>query len=401
VSPCATTSVASELSSRAHRCDLTRAVEPDRGYQRCLGKDAETSYNVRGLGAPLRIWIDLANSPHPLLFAPVARRLEELGHQVLVTVRDNAQTVELARAYWPASTLIGSESPARLTAKAATLAHRVRDLAQWARDQQPDVAVSHNSYAQIMAARMLGISIVTGSDFEHQPANHIAFRLASRILMPEALRESNIERQGASARKLVFYPGLKEELYIGDFEPDQDILGELGLNRSADEAIVVTRTPPTRAIYHRFPNPLFAATLVALDREPNVRLVVLIRHPEQRAAIESLQLRKCLVPTHAVDARSLMYASDLVVGAGGTMTREAALLGLPTLSLFSGTQPAADRWLETHRMLRRIRSPQEAIPVQSRPEDPRPTDELARRGSKLIDVFVKTIEAARPPCACR
>src|SRR5262249_30037660 len=117
---------------------------------------------------------------------------------------------------------------------------------------------------------------------------------------------------------------------------------------------------------------------------------------EQRAAIESLQLRKCLVPTHAVDARSLMYAADLVVGAGGTMTREAALLGLPTLSLFSGTQPAADSWLEKHRRLRRIRTPESAIPVQSRPDDPRPTDELVRRGSKLIDIFVRTIEAARP-----
>jgi uncharacterized protein len=346
------------------------------------------------LGPPLRIWIDLANSPHPLLFAPVARRLEEEGHEVVVTVRDNAQTVELARAYWPSSTLIGSESPARPTAKATTLARRVGALVRWARDQQPDVAVSHNSYAQIIAARTLGISIVTGSDFEHQPANHLAFRLATKILMPEALRGSNVGRMGATSRKLVFYPGLKEELYVGDFEPDHEILEKLGLVRSADEAIVVTRTPPTRAIYHRFPNPLFAETLVAVDAQPNVALVALARHPEQRASIEALQLRKCLIPRHAVDARSLMYASDLVIGAGGTMTREAALLGLPTLSLFSGMQPAADRWLEQHRMLRRIRSAAEAIPVRRRPTDPRPRQELVKRGSELIELFVRTIEAA-------
>ena len=37
----------------------------------------------------MRVWIDLANSPHPLLFAPVVRLLEEHGHEVLVTVRDN------------------------------------------------------------------------------------------------------------------------------------------------------------------------------------------------------------------------------------------------------------------------------------------------------------------------
>jgi uncharacterized protein len=341
---------------------------------------------------PLRIWLDLANSPHPLLFAPVARQLEKRGHELLVTVRDNAQTVELSRAQWPASTIIGAESPARLAAKATTLARRVRNLARWAQNRRPDVAVSHNSYAQIVAARMLGIPIVTASDFEHQPANHLAFRLATRILMPEALRNANTERQGASRRKTVFYPGLKEELYVGDFEPDPGILRRLGIIRLAGEAIVVTRTPPTRAIYHRFPNRAFVETLLVLDKEPNVRLVVLTRHPEQREAIEALHLRKCVIPTHAVDARSLMYAADLVVGAGGTMTREAALLGIPAVSLFAGSQPAVDRWLEQQGRLQRLRHPEELIPVQPRQADPRPTQDLVRRGSELIDIFLRSIE---------
>jgi uncharacterized protein len=340
----------------------------------------------------LRIWIDLANSPHPLLFAPVARQLERRGHELLITVRDNAQTVELARAVWPRSTVIGAESPARPSAKAVTLGRRVLNLARWARSSRPDVAVSHNSYAQIVAARMLGIPIVTASDFEHQPANHLAFRLATRILMPEALRNANTERQGASRRKTIFYPGLKEELYIGDFEPDPEILGRLGIDRLADEAIVVTRTPPTRAIYHRFANPVFVETLLVLDKDPNVRLVVLTRHPEQREAIEALPLRKCVIPTHAVDARSLMYAADLVVGAGGTMTREAALLGIPAVSLFGGSQPAVDRWLEQQGRLQRLRSPDKLIPVQPRQVDPRPTRDLVRRGSELIDIFLRSIE---------
>jgi predicted glycosyltransferase len=349
---------------------------------------------VEGQRSPLRIWLDLANSPHPLVFAPVVRRLEARGHEVVVTVRDNAQTVELSRAYWPSCAVIGSESPARPAAKAATLGRRARALAGWAQDRQLDVALSHNSYAQIVAARMRGISIVTAADFEHQPANQLAFRLATCILMPEVLRETNIRRQGASRRKTVFYPGLKEELYIGDFEPDREILSRLGIERSPDEAVVVTRTPPTRAIYHRFPNPLFVDTLIALDKEPNVRLIVLARHPEQRAAIEALQLRKCQMPTHAVDARSLMYSADLVIGAGGTMTREAALLAVPTLSVFSGSQPAVERWLEQRGMLRRIRSPKDVVPVRPRPAEPRPTQELLRRGSELIDIFLDTIEAA-------
>jgi predicted glycosyltransferase len=348
-----------------------------------------------GSYSQLRVWLDLANSPHPLLFAPVIRRLEEKGHEVLVTVRDNAQTVELALARWPASMVVGKESPANPVAKTATLMRRVFALAGWARARRPHVAVSHNSYAQIVAARMLGIPVLTAADFEHQPANHLAFRLAKCILMPEALQRTNVGRQGATRDKVVFYPGLKEELYIGDFQPDAEILGKLDIDRSGNDPVVVTRTPPTRAIYHRFPNPLFNEILLRLDREPNVRLVVLARHAEQR---EALDLRNAVIPAAAVDSRSLMYSADLVVGAGGTMTREAALLGVPTLSVFEGSQPAVDRLLEDRGCLRVVHDVADVGIPARRTSEPSLLCNLRQRGAELSEIFVSTIEAtARAP----
>lgn len=345
------------------------------------------------MSPPLRIWIDLANSPHPLLFAPIVRLLEERDHEVLLTVRDNAQTAELARELWSSTVLIGGPSPARPAAKVATLIRRVFDLARWAHRARPDVAVSHNSYAQIVAARMRGIPVVTAADFEHQPANHLAFRLANRILMPEAMRGTDLRAKGATARRTVYYPGLKEELYIGDFEPDPQILKTLAPERSDRDIVVVVRTPPTRAIYHRFSNPLFTDTLNAMASQPNVQLVVLIRHPEQRAPIEDLGLPNCIVPTAALDSRSLMYAADLVVGAGGTMTREAALMGIPAVSLFRGARPAVDCWLERRGLLRVIQQSDQLGPVRPRVTQPKPVGELRARGVRLGEVFVSVIEA--------
>ena len=345
------------------------------------------------MGRPLRIWIDLANSPHPLLFAPIVRLLEERHHEVLLTARDNAQTAELARERWSSTVLIGGPSPARAAAKCATLVERVFDLARWAHRARPDVAVSHNSYAQIVAARMRGIPIVTAADFEHQPANHLAFRLANRILMPEAMKGVDLRAKGATARRSVYYPGLKEELYVGDFEPDPEILKTLAPELGEGHIVVVMRTPPTRAIYHRFSNPLFTDTLTAMAREPNVQLVVLIRHPEQRAPIEDLGLRNCTVPTAALDSRSLMYAADLVVGAGGTMTREAALMGIPAVSLFGGTRPAVDCWLERQGLLRVIQRPDQLGPLRRRVTQPKPVGDLRARGARLAEMFVSVIEA--------
>jgi uncharacterized protein len=338
----------------------------------------------------VRVWIDLANSPHPLLFAPVARRLEELGHAVCVTARDNAQTVELARARWPAVEVIGGPSPAGRRAKAAAMLRRTGALAAWARLARPDIAMSHNSHAQIAAARALGIRAVTAMDFEYQPANHVTFRLAHVVLLPAVAAGPTVRRQGASAAKARFYDGLKEEIYLGDFELDAEVLARVGVERPEGGAVVVARTPPSRALYHRYGNPLFEAALRTLGTQQHVRCLVLARHPEQRRAIDSLRLSNVVVPERAIDACSLMWCSDVVLGAGGTMTREAALLGVPTFTLFAGREPAVDRWLIERGRLRRLESPAELEHLRPRPGPPVAEARLRDRSAQLVRDFVRT-----------
>ena len=301
----------------------------------------------------MKIWIDLSNSPHPLLLSPIARALEQSRHEVLITARDNAQTLQLARERWPEVEVIGGASPRRRSSKVAKMFPRIADLRRWARRVRPDVALSHNSYAQIVAARSLRMPAVTAMDFEHQPANHVAFRLATRILVPEMIEVDAIRRQGAAPGKVVQYPGLKEELYIGDFEPDREILAKVGAE-PRPRIVAVARTPPTRALYHGSSNPLFEAALGTVCSQPGVLCVVLTRHPEQIAAIQALGLPTCVLPRDAVDSRSLVYAADLMIGAGGTMTREAAVMGIPAWTLFAGKTPAVDEWLERRGMLNRL-----------------------------------------------
>jgi predicted glycosyltransferase len=341
----------------------------------------------------MRVWIDLSNSPHPLLFAPIARRLEELGHWVGITARDNAQTVELTLERWPDATVIGGESPSSRARKVEVMLARIPMLRRWAQEFGPDVALSHNSYAQIVAARVLGLPIVTAMDYEGQPANHLAFRLADVILMPEALRESAARKQGATDRRARFYAGFKEEIYLGDFDPDPAVLPMLGIEPDG-RPLVVARTPPSRAAYHQFANPIFGEALDALGQDPSARTVVLARHQEQREAIQALDLDNLVVPDHAIDSRSLIYHADLVVGAGGTMTREAALIGVPTYTVFAGQQPAVDRELERYGSLHRIRRGVDLVPVTTRRASPRSMVDLRTRAAAVGSAFVSAIEDA-------
>jgi predicted glycosyltransferase len=285
-----------------------------------------------------RVWIDLANSPHVPLLAPVITRLESEGHEVALTVRDHAQTLQLAEGRWPCFQVIGRESPPGRVSKGRSIARRAEALRRFAKKLTPDVAFSHNSYAQLLGARLAGVARVTMMDYEHQPVNHLAFRLADRTIVPAAFPERSLRRFGAAPEKVVRYPGFKEELYLTDFRPGTDVVEQLGLDRQ--KVIAVMRPPPEGALYHPMANQRFEELVRLAAARDDVEAVLLPRTTGQAARYRTdPRLR---VPERAVDGCSLLAAADLVIGGGGTMNRESAVLGTPTYTVFAGKLAAVD-----------------------------------------------------------
>jgi uncharacterized protein len=285
----------------------------------------------------MRVWVDLSNSPHVPLLTPVVARLEADGHEVLLTARDHAQTLELARMRWPGLEAVGGDSPAGRLAKGAAIARRAEALRRFARRRRPDVAFSHGSYAQLVAARLAGIPAVTMMDYEHQPANHLSFRLARRVIVPDAFPAGALRRCGGRPAKVLRYAGFKEELYLSGFEPDVRVLDELDLD--AGRVIAVFRPPPDGALYHRMLNERFDALLHRAAAE-RVQVVLLPRGPAQAARYRDSP--GVQIPERAIDGSSLVALADLVVGGGGTMNRESAVLGTPTYTVFAGKLAAVD-----------------------------------------------------------
>lgn len=286
----------------------------------------------------MRVWIDLANSPHVPLFESVARRLREDGHDILLTARDHAQTLALAQSVWPAVSVVGGESPPGRSAKAVTLAGRALALGRFAQSERPDVALSHGSYAQIVAARRARVSAVTMMDYEHQPANHLSFRLAARVVVPEVFPDVALRRSGARPHKILRYEGFKEELYLGEFVPNESVLDELHIHRRS--IVAVLRPPPEGALYHRMANERFEQLAARAGSEKDVQTIILPRSAAQAARYTAAGFHVPKRPV--VDGRSVLALADLVIGAGGTMNREASLLGTPTYTVFAGKLAAVD-----------------------------------------------------------
>jgi hypothetical protein len=324
----------------------------------------------------MRIWIDLTNSPHVLVMRPVVAALRADGHEVEVTARDFAQTLELCDRLGVEHTAIGAHAGERLRAKAVGLAARSLALARWARGRRFDVAIGHASNDVMVAAKLLRIPSATAFDYEWATVQHnVNCRLARAVVVPQAIPPERLDRYGARG-KLRRYPGLKEEYYLADFEPSDAVLGELGIDPA--QPIAVVRTPPDASLYHRHESPVFPRVLERLrDR---AQTVVLPRTPRQREEIDAIAgghfkataagAPRLIVPERAIDAQSLIAHADLVVSGGGTMNREAVALGTPVFTTFEGRLGAVDEGLLSDGRLRRLEDP-DAVEVAKRAPDAR------------------------------
>jgi uncharacterized protein len=286
----------------------------------------------------MRVWVDLTNSPHVLVFRPLIRLLRERGHEVEVTAREYAQTLQLLELHGIEATPVGRHGGGSALGKALGELGRLPALRGWAKPRRFDLALAHGSHDLTLTARSLGIPSATTFDYEYAWLQHqLGCRAATRVVVPEAIPAERFTPYGA-VKKLRRYPGLKEEYYLGDFEP-------AAVDVPAGRRLVVVRTPPEVSLYHRHGNPLFPSVLERLGRDERAHVVVLPRTGEQRERIRALGLPSLAVPERAVEAQSLIAAAEAVVSAGGTMNREAVALGTPVYTTFSGRLGAVDEQL--------------------------------------------------------
>ena len=198
----------------------------------------------------MRVWIDMTASAHVLVFRPLIRLLEERGDEVEVTARDYAQTVQLLALHGIEAEVVGRHGGRSRLGKLRSLTGRLRVLRAWAKGRGFDIALAHGSHELTMTARRLGIPSSTTFDYEFATLQHqLGCRAATKVVVPEAIPPKRLERYGVHPPKLVRYPGLKEEYYLADFEPDPEVAGRLAPDR--DRVLVVVRTPPDVSLYHR------------------------------------------------------------------------------------------------------------------------------------------------------
>lgn len=284
----------------------------------------------------MRIWIDIINSPQVSFFVPFINDFKKNGHEILVTCRDSGNTVDLLKQNNIEFHIVGERQKNLKEKKIRFFIKRLRKLYSFIRKQKIDVAASQSSFYQPIVARLLGIPCLYTNDNEHAKGNLFGFLFATKVILPVALKNESFTKKWPLRSKVVFYPSVKEAIYLSQ---NPDLLN--GLSQKKNK--IYFRPEPWTAQYYDGPQNFFDSTLLNLLNEYDV--IVLPRDKSQAEHYTQDKFGKLTVAEKPLNLQNIISDCLLFIGAGGSMSRELAVMGIPVISIYQADLLCVDKYL--------------------------------------------------------
>jgi uncharacterized protein len=294
----------------------------------------------------MKIWIDFINSPQVSFFEPLINELSKDGHEFVLTCRDSSNTTQLISQRKWSYTVIGKKVEKSVFKKLLGFPLRIWSLFSFLKDKKPDVSICQSSFYLPLTARLLGIPSIYTNDNEHALGNIPAFLFATQILVPEGLPLKKIKRLGAKSSKVIRYPGIKEGIYL--WIKGLQIQKQRRLKKSAFTNIYVRPEPITAQYYSGKSNFLDQVLIRLKDKYP---ITIFVRDDSQYEYYSQSRFSGISVPTTLLSFEEIASECLLFIGAGGTMTREMAMMGIPTISVYDGDLLDVDKFLISENLL--------------------------------------------------
>lgn len=287
----------------------------------------------------MKVFIDILTPKQCMLFANVSECLRREGHQVFAATRKYREANQLLEIKGIAARVVGKHGGGGLKDKLEASAQRTLELASIVDELQPDVAVSFSSPETARVAFGLHIPHVCLNDSPHSEAvARLTVPLSSLLLTPKLIPKTAWTKFGITADRVIQYNAIDPWAWLKDFKQDKKILKQLDLTDS--KPIVVFRTEESFASYllTRSSKALVWTSLLEdlLKSKVDFQAVILPRYENQIDLLTEKFGQRAKVCRSIIDAPSLLAYASVFIGAGGTMTAEAALLGTPTFSCYPG-----------------------------------------------------------------
>lgn len=290
------------------------------------------------------IWFDFENAPHCWVLKEIISYFQNKGIKTLNTARDFSYTIRLSEYLNIKIDKISSYKTSRTkTSKLLSVIARAMELRDFIKDKsiKPTIAISHGSRSQALAAWSLRIPVFSLDDYEYSARsfNHFVNSLLTPFPIPK-------EAWGKFHKKVIHYPGLKEELYLWNKD---NYLNSSSHNGFEEKINIVFRPEGRFTHYSSIKSKMLQDSLI--EHFANIKdahIILLARDKIQEKEIEKFFQGKRVsysIPQNVLNGPSLLYNADLVIGGGGTMTRESSILETPSYSFFGGQLGHVDKYL--------------------------------------------------------
>jgi predicted glycosyltransferase len=267
----------------------------------------------------LRVWYDACTGKHIRYGSVILKRFREAGHEVVFTTREHPDTLALASIVDERPIVVGKYRPETLFSRLEESAVRVRMFSKLFKDNPPTIAISHQSVELCRTAFGLGIPIILTADTPHAKAvNKLTIPFANTLVVSEAMSNGFLKKY--CPEKIIRFKGVDEVAWVKNLEP-------LKVPRF-EKPLIVVRESEIRASYAL---ETYDSTLEIVRKLKALGNVVLLKRYRNKKEF--------------VDSLGMVTNADLVVSAGGTIAREAALQGVPSIIISKLGRTSVNKYL--------------------------------------------------------
>jgi uncharacterized protein len=284
----------------------------------------------------MKIWFDLTNSPHVNFFKDLMVDLIERGHEINITTRPLSNTIDLLELNKIPYQIVGTHYGKSSFKKLLGFPIRIWQLYIYLRNKRIDVGISQSSYYSPLAGALAGIPTIYTNDNEHALGNRIGFLFADRILIPEFFDKKKVTNFFVKPSKVTQYPGVKEGIYL--WKKYKDFTRE-----PVRQFKIYIRLEPRTAQYYNGGEYFVDDIIIGLKDE--FQISILPRDNEQRKHYMQKEFTGVTVYSKPLLFEQIARDCSLFIGAGGTMTREIAIIGIPTISIYQDNLLNVDKYL--------------------------------------------------------
>ncbi|MDG7049919.1 MAG: DUF354 domain-containing protein [Nitrososphaerota archaeon] len=272
----------------------------------------------------MKIWFDILTPKQILFFDPMMRKLK-MSNSVLCTTRSYREVNELAKIKKMKTVVVGKHGGDGKSGKLGASLYRSVGLSKIIDRFKPDLAISFCSPEAARVAFGLGIKHVAFCDSPHAEAvMKLTVPMIQKLLIPWIIPKKEFAKYGIAEKNIISYKAIDASVIVRSAVKQKP--------KPKKKKSILIRVEEEHAAYAQKNNHTIQIIQKIADRFPDHAIMVLPRYRSQILTLREKLGNKVEILGKVIIGNNLLQDVDVFVGSGGTMTAEAALMGIPTIS---------------------------------------------------------------------